>query len=374
MPLVAIRERKPEREKEMELQPPTRGIIEALTGWLEFPEKSGGESGAVVVIEDPTYDDGLSINGGSVPLAGDFTAPLALSFGGINDLLLGIRNMLNVSAGQEVAGVYLTESFDPNRIPVLLIHGFSSSPIVWRNVVSEAMRDPEIRKNYQFWYAFYATGAPVMQSAAMIRDDIEAIRKRHDPGGKSRASQRMVVVGYSMGGTIAQILTTDIGNRFWDEIATVPFDEVNLDSADRLALGEWLFWKPLPGLDRVIFIATPHKGTKMADASFAQWGRRLIRLPGGIIDLQMRFYKALAGVLRGDVPVFDKITGIDGLSASSPIYPALDGAPFARGLHIHSIIGDRGPRRFAGQQRRSGGLLEQPSSRRRIRNHCSHRA
>ena len=51
----------------------------------------------------------MGIASESIPLAGDFTAPLALSFGGINDLMLGIRAILNVGASADYNGIYLIE-------------------------------------------------------------------------------------------------------------------------------------------------------------------------------------------------------------------------------------------------------------------------
>ena len=95
-----------------------------------------------------------------IPLAADFTAPLALASGGMNDLMLGIRAILNVGASANVKGIYLIGPFDPNRIPVLLLHGLMSSPLVWRNAATAAIKDPIIRRNYQFWDAFYSTGCP----------------------------------------------------------------------------------------------------------------------------------------------------------------------------------------------------------------------
>jgi hypothetical protein len=98
----------------------------------------------------------------------------------MNDLMLGIRAILNVGASADVKGICLIDPFDPNRIPVLLLHGLMSSPLVWGNVATAAMEDPGIRRNYQFWYAFYSTGMPVAQSAAHSRQDCI-----HPPLGRS---------------------------------------------------------------------------------------------------------------------------------------------------------------------------------------------
>jgi pimeloyl-ACP methyl ester carboxylesterase len=279
---------------------------------------------------------------GTVALSGDFTASFALSFRGINDLLMGISGVINIAKREKDAGLYLTEPFEPDRIPVVMIHGLTSSPLVWRTIATNLMADPVIRKNYQFWYVYYPTGMPVAESAASIRDDIAAIRKTYDPRGASVASRHIVIVGYSMGGVIAHILSTSIGTRYWDAIAKVPFDQAPIDPKDRAELRKMLFWDPVPGLDRTIFIATPHRGTRFADSKLAGIGRRLVGLPSDFIQFQVRMFGALGDILQGDFLTTGLMTGINSLSPSAPLYKALDGASFAQGLKYDSIIGNRG--------------------------------
>jgi hypothetical protein len=84
----------------------------------------------------------------------------------------------------------------------------------------------------------------------------------------------------------------------------VPFDQAAIDSEDRAELERLLFWKPVPGLDRTIFIATPHRGTRFADSRLAGIGGRLVRLPGDFLQFQTRMLNALGrdppGRLRDD--------------------------------------------------------------------------
>jgi pimeloyl-ACP methyl ester carboxylesterase len=256
--------------------------------------------------------------------------------------MLGIRAILNVGASADYNGVYLIEPFDPRRIPVLLLHGLTSSPLVWRNVATDAMQNPLIRENFQFWYAFYSTGVPVPQSAALIREKIALIRRSGDPHGTSLASKNIVIVGYSMGGLIARVLATDMGDRLWRAVSKKPFNEVKLQPDDREELRQWIFWKPVPGVREVIFLATPHRGTRMADASFAQLGRRLVGLPASLVRFQARAFSALADALENVNVSKRSFTGIDSLSPEAPIYKAFERAPFAPGLTYHSVIGDRG--------------------------------
>jgi pimeloyl-ACP methyl ester carboxylesterase len=341
VPLVGVRKRTEARKAELRFQPPNRDVVVALGCFAKF-ESRREASRMDITLFDLDRTATVPIGSDSIPLAADFTVPLALASGGMNDLKLGIRAILNAGASADVKGIYLIDRFDPNRIPVLLLHGLMSSPLVWRNVATAAMKDPIIRRNYQFWYAFYSTGVPVAQSAALIRDRIAFIRRLGDPGGKSRASKNMVIIGYSMGGIIARILATDMGDHFWTAVSSKPFDQVKLEPEDRKELQHLIFWKPVPGVKEVIFLATPHRGTRMADASFAQLGRRLVGLPASLLRFQHRVLSAVVDVLDGVKVTRRSITGIDSLSPEAPIYRAFGRAPFAPGLVYHSVIGDRG--------------------------------
>ena len=341
-PLVGIRERTEARRAELGFQPPKRGVFAPFGSFADFDRESNGQTRVRLKVYDLDRTATARIQGKSLLLAGDFTAPLAMSFEGINDLMLGVRAILNVEAGADYNGIYLIEPFDPDRIPVLLLHGLTSSPLVWRNVATDAMKNPLIRANFQFWYAFYSTGVPVPQSAALIRDKIALIRGSGDPGGNSRASKNIVIVGYSMGGTIARILATDVGEQLWTLVSKKPFDQVQLEPEDREELRRLIFWKPVPGVREVIFLATPHRGTRMADASFAQLGRKFVGLPTSLVRFQTRVLSSLVDVLDGLKVSRRSFTGIDSLSPEAPIYKAFEHAPFAPGLAYHSVIGDRG--------------------------------
>jgi pimeloyl-ACP methyl ester carboxylesterase len=336
--LVGARYRTPEREEEMLYQPSGKGVFAPFAAVAEFDTRRWVR----IELIDLNRHSEIAISGGIVALSGDFTAPFALSFRGVNDLLLGISGLFNIEKREKDAGLYLSEPFDPDRIPVVMLHGLSSSPLVWRTIVTRLMADPLIRKNYQFWDVYYPTGMPIPASAALIRDDIAAIRRRYDPRGTSIASRHMVLVGYSMGGVIAQILSTSSGNRFWDAIATVPFDQAPIDPDDRAELRKLLFWKPVPGLDRTIFIATPHRGTRFADSRLAGIGSRLVRLPADVLRFQVRMLSTLGDFLQGDFATAGAMNGITSLSPAAPLYRALESAPFAPGLKYDSIMADRG--------------------------------
>jgi hypothetical protein len=40
-------------------------------------------------------------------------------------------------------GIYMIHPYDPNKVPILFIHGLISSPISWQNLVKRSLRGPE---------------------------------------------------------------------------------------------------------------------------------------------------------------------------------------------------------------------------------------
>ena len=82
----------------------------------------------------------------------------------------------------------------------------------------------------------------------------------------------MVVTGHSQGGLLTKMTVIDSGMRLWP--FSVPPEELDIDVETRDLLIHALMIKPLPFVRRVIFIATPHRGSYQAlgiVGSFASW-------------------------------------------------------------------------------------------------------
>jgi triacylglycerol esterase/lipase EstA (alpha/beta hydrolase family) len=105
-----------------------------------------------------------------------------------------------------------------------------------------------------------------------LRESLVAVRKDVDPESKDPALNQMVVIGHSQGGLLTKMTVVDSGTRFWDARTEVPFDKADIDPDTRDLLARALFVKPLPFVKRVIFIATPHRGSYMVELS--RFGRR----------------------------------------------------------------------------------------------------
>jgi len=89
-------------------------------------------------------------------------------------------------------GVYFTEPFDPQRIPVLFVNGIGGSPQDWRYFISHLDR-----KKYQAWFYVYPSGLRLEKAATGLAKSIDILRRRYQP-------REFHVVAHSMGGLVAR--------------------------------------------------------------------------------------------------------------------------------------------------------------------------
>src|SRR6516225_4030304 len=279
---------------------------------------------------DPRQRGTVEIAGKRYSVAANFSAPL-LSFGRLNELWLGFINMIRGENMRHTSGLVLTEPYDPNRMPVIFVHGLLSSPFIWRRTVLALLKDPDIRQRYQFWAFYYPTGNPISFSALRLREDLAFAQKRFG------LQQGDILIGHSMGGLLSRMQVTDSGRTIWNKVfgprAEVLYSQVPNHSRVKQAL----IFHANPAIKRVIFVATPHRGSALATGGIGAIAIRLIRLPFYLLsEIPEAVGDALElGGHRSIVP-----TSIQGLSPNSPLLQALDGLPI-QAVH-YSIIGDRG--------------------------------
>jgi hypothetical protein len=98
--------------------------------------------------------------------------------------------------------------------------------------------------------------------------------------------------------------------------------------------------RPLPFVRRVLFLATPHRGSYVAGNWLAHQSARFVRLPGALLrgaDDLLTANPQLAAV----IPV-DQVGSVYGMTPGSPLVTALAPAPLAPGVTGHSIIAVKG--------------------------------
>src|SRR5580658_5858763 len=207
-----------------------------MTAFVRFDDPrlamSNGRLRGTVEVYDEDRTATVRVGSNSVPLEADTSAALAYRLEGspIWDFeLAGFRrgdlSFLGVGKSSDINGLFMLHPYHPNMIPVVFVHGTASSPARWAEMTNELLGDPAIASRYQLWFFVYNSGNPIALSAMRLRESLQAVRKDVDPDGKDPALNQMVVVGHSQGGLLTKMTVVESGNRFWDIITKVPFEQ-----------------------------------------------------------------------------------------------------------------------------------------------------
>lgn len=272
-----------------------------------------------------------------LPVEKDFTTPLAYALSQPDPLGL-LRYMLDPDAGKKLQGLYLLDPYEPQKIPIVFVHGLMSSGKTWAQMVNTLKNDPYIRRHYQFWFYTYSSGNPILISARDFRNTLSACAVDADALGGKESFQKMVLVGHSMGGLLSKTTITTSYNFLENTLTPEPFSCVIEDFPlnEQKQLTEVVDFKPLPFIKRVVFIAVPHRGSDMATWQLSRIGSALITLPAEMVDITRKTAKRIA---QRPVPI-EFGNGIDNLSPNNPSLRVLSTLPFNPKIPYHSIIGN----------------------------------
>lgn len=291
----------------------------------------------------------VTVDGREQPLESDPTATLAyqLNDSPLYDLEItgflrgGILRSLNAQDRAQ-DGLFMLQPYRPGKIPVVLVHGTASSPVRWAELVNELEGDLRVRERFQLWLFLYDSGNPIPYSAGRLRTALSNTLREVDLSGKDPALRRMVVIGHSQGGLLAKFTAIDSGNKFWERLSDKPFDQVKLSPETRELLQQTVFFKPLPFVERVVFVATPHHGAMMAAW---QWvtglASRLVQLQGALVG-----GIAQAAASTGDEKLVKVLrrppTAIDNMNPDHPSIQLISSIPVDPRIPAHSIIAVKG--------------------------------
>jgi pimeloyl-ACP methyl ester carboxylesterase len=344
-PLVAIREQRPERAEEMRFFPP-KGLHMAITATMDSVTKPKGRDGVTSVrfsLRNPLVEQTIYLGGRHFDVAADYSAPIAVILKGRNEGMMGLEGFFKARERAKASGIFLMEPYDPNRIPVLLIHGLISVPMIWRDIVPEMVSDPEISKRYQFMVFTYPSSYPIIESAKLLRSELAALRAKYDPDGSDPLSRNMVVAGHSMGGMLTHTLVADIGDNLWRQFSDEPLDKLPVDEATREELRSLMYFEPDPAVRRAVFFSAPHRGAKMAKKGISGMLSRAAKLPGNVLkESRDLLVPEVADNLNLKIPLRKKYTSVQSLEPGAPMVEAMDASPYKKGVIYHTVVGDRG--------------------------------
>ena len=232
----------------------------------------------------------------------------------------------------------MSRPYEPGKIPVIFVHGLVSSPRAWVKTINELENTPLIDSRYQFWVFLYPTGLPIPSSARRLRESLERVRKVVDPMHTDPTLDRTVLVGHSMGGVLSKMMAQRTGSTLWNAAITVPRERFKAPPELREGLTDMLVFEPVPFVSRLVFIATPHRGSPIANGPVGWAVSSLMRRPMEQAE-RIAEIEALNGpnVLTRELRA-SPLNAISSLRTDSPILAALDRIPIDPSVPYHSII------------------------------------
>jgi len=307
---------------------PRRGITAPVTATLDFHAKD-----ATLALRRPAKQLTANVEGKVRPLAANFSAPLSYYPPPGNLMFTGLFGGFNSKSYPAPIGLYFLQPYDPDRIPLVFVHGLFSTPWTWVETINGVQADPEIRKHYQFWIFAYPTGNPILYSALRLREELakaDQLYPNHKP---------YVVVGHSMGGMLTHDQVVTVNEGMWEKALGQNARNLFKENSGNSLIVRAIKFRANPRIKRVVFICTPHRGSDLASNGIGKIGISLITLPARLATTMMDSLTAadLTQITGSSKRLPNSITG---LKPTSPALRVINSVPI--GIPYHSIIGDRG--------------------------------
>jgi hypothetical protein len=331
-------------EESQALEPmlPPNGAQLTLSALLEFspqkPDKDSPRSATLRLI-NPLHEPRPKVGGRALPLAANYAPAKSLA---LRDGFLRRYRFVGLLQPEKVvreSRLYMLDPYDPKRIPVVFVHGLLATPHNWYHVISAINEDPELRARYQPWYFLYPTGLDIPYSAHLLRQSLSEARQRLDPDHNDPGMNQMVLVGHSMGGLLCRLQTIDSKDLFLKSCFNCSLEELNLSAENRRRLEAAFTFKKQPYVKRLIFLAVPHKGSRVADVSLLYRMRGLIKLPSESMLLTKEILSGHPDALAPQIKAWGEYAflSLGNLSPRHPYLQALNSQPIP--VPHHSIVG-----------------------------------
>ena len=329
-------------------------LIPDLQPWQTFSQiqQSPTMSQGGLVLYDPLKVAHVQYGGSRYRLAADITAPLG--FLGQEKNWNPIEEYIRPETDPSLAGVRMLEPYQPEKIPVLFVHGLFSDPQTYLEMANQIRAQADLHAAYQIWVYRYPTGGNFFLSAAQLRTQLAALLAQCRAQHQNNNLDRMVIIGHSLGGLIAKLQVVTSGNILWNSVACVPFEEIAASPEERLRLAKQFFFTPSPSIHTAIYIATPNEGSPWAKRPTGKLASKIVKYPSqqtqmhqSLIDKNPNVFSAM---VRKRNP-----TSIDLMNPDNAILHAIQRLPLAPWVNSYAIAGTGGS--FCSRMGPSDGVI-----------------
>lgn len=311
---------------------------------------------------DPRESDGVLVGETLVPIATDLSTPLAWFLTDPRNSLLETFAFLRPDRASRLEGLYMVQPFDPDRIPVLMVHGIWSSPLTWMEMFNDLQSDPVLRDKYQFWFYMYPTGEPLAFTTAKLRDRLKTLRQECDPVGRNRKLNDMVVVGHSMGGLMAYLLSVDSEDKLWNAVSDKSLADIQADPQTQEKIRQIYFFESDRSIDRIVTIASPFKGSNFSNGLTRWITGAIVSIPQATAQLS-----ELVFMQSGRDPmskILTSRTSVDSLNKDSAVLQLIGHTAISEQIQHHNIVGLQPKQWWKFWSKSSDGVVNYDSARR----------
>jgi hypothetical protein len=287
----------------------------------------------------------IKLNGSTFELNRDNAAPItAMTRRGRYVARSGFGSMIDSAKMPVKTGIFLTEPYDQNKEIVLLVPGLQSTPFAFADLVKAIRRDPKVSAHFQVWTFLYGTGTPVLFNALELRQELEKTIRSVDPGDRDFATRHIVVLGHSMGGLSAHTLVSSSGEKLWNSLFVVPPTRLRGEKKVIQRFADGVHFRRNPRVVRAIFVATPHRGSNLAESWIGHLAGSLIHLPTSLQTDIVGVVSANQDTASPAAKAFDREMNFSSVHTLSPRDPALHAlVDLPIDVPFHSIIGQNRP-------------------------------
>lgn len=305
-------------------------VIRSITTIIDFNQANKQNINYANDLTLKIYDSynvsNIRINNTNIKLAANFTASygwwLSKSKFSSEAYLTFLRKVNSKSSAPKI---YMMQPYNPNKKIIILLHGLLSSPEAWINLANDIMGTDNLRNNYQIWQVYYPTNLPIIINNFNIKSSINSLLNKLDPKREDIATKNIAIIGHSMGGIIARLLVSDYDITYLNNF----LNNYNIKDNQRHSIVSKLFpyvvLKPLHGVNRVIFLATPHRGANSYSFVVQFIARNIIStIPNSIYNLIQSIFSQKTRQKKGFsnniyVQDLDNINSIDSLNNKDPL-------------------------------------------------------
>ncbi len=341
VPLIALPDEDYNIKKAKKVGKNIYGMYDApspATVFLRISKRENGAFDGCLEFYDPYKVSTLLINGKEAPLEVDITTPLGYLTrkGPAYSGFAALANPKNMHISE---GLYFITPYDKKKIPLVVVHGLMSKPRTWVQMLNTLMNNKKIRENYQIWFFAYPTGFPVLISAKKLRSALLKAKKILDPDNNDPNFNKMVIIGHSTGGLLTRSMVQNSGKDLEKIMFKKPIKELDVKPETKKSLTESLIFKPLPFVNKIIFMSTPHRGAEMTHWATMKIAVKFITLPLDLVEeiLDMGNSADINEDVLGGKSL-KNIHGVDSLDPNNKVMQHLVDVPIQ--IKYHSIIGN----------------------------------